>query len=327
MRIADLVDLEWLLRDGAEGDERVGSERNRKLAAQAGREVLGERSLSVLEARRLLAQDLAFRRELCRRFVEARRAREPGLPGRRIEHACDVAGWLLVLAGLLIGSGSAKVLLAYDGSTPVNVVYFASVFFGLQILLLVFLLGFIVWHPRASEATRLPALLHRPLGWLVGRLLPRDSRRTVADLAELRARNTLYADAERFLLFTLAQRFGVALNLGALATCLFLVTFSDLVFSWSTTLDVNARTVHGIVRVLSVPWSLVWPDAAPSLEVVQVSQWVRMRGEFVGEQPLSTAIPLAAQWWKFLVAGLVAYGLAPRTVALWFGRSRVRRAP
>jgi hypothetical protein len=51
-----------------------------------------------------------------------------------------------------------------------------------------------------------------------------------------------------------------------------------------------------------------------------------MRGEFAGGTELSQAIGLAAQWWRFLVAGLCAYGLLPRTLAWCFGRYRVRRA-
>ena len=45
----------------------------------------------------------------------------------------------------------------------------------------------------------------------------------------------LYADVERWMLFALTQRFGLWFNLCALATCLVLVIFTDLAFSWSTT--------------------------------------------------------------------------------------------
>jgi hypothetical protein len=51
-----------------------------------------------------------------------------------------------------------------------------------------------------------------------------------------------------------AQTFGVAFNVGALAAALYLVTFSDLAFSWSTTLSADIERGHRITSWLSAPW-------------------------------------------------------------------------
>src|SRR5690606_17221665 len=133
-------------------------------------------------------------------------------------------------------------------------------------------------------------------------------------LRGMRSRRSLYADVERWTLFALAQRFGVAFNLGALVVALVLIAFSDLVFSWSTTLDVDAASVHRGVRAVALPWSWL-PAAVPSLEVVEASQWSRMQGRFVGGTSADEAVRLAARWWSFLVAGLACWGLAPRLFA------------
>src|SRR5690606_32461925 len=170
-------------------------------------------------------------------------------------------------AGLLAGGGAARALLAYAGSVPVNVLYFAVVFFVGQILLLVAMLGFVLRARRRRSPAR-AGLLHRPIAWLAARAFGPDGQSVVDALRGMRSRRSLYADVERWTLFALAQRFGVAFNLGALVVALVLIAFSDLVFSWSTTLDVDAASVHRGVRAVALPWSWL-PAAVPSLEVVE----------------------------------------------------------
>ena len=51
----------------------------------------------------------------------------------------------------------------------------------------------------------------------------------VDGLRSMRSRRALYADVERWTLFGIAQRFGVAFNVGALLASLQTIAFSDLV--------------------------------------------------------------------------------------------------
>src|SRR5204863_307845 len=84
-------------------------------------------------------------------------------------------------------------------------------------------------------------------GLVCSRVAMRLAARAQGDAAErvaafralwhrLRSRRSLYHHLEPWLLLGLTQAFGVAFNLGALFGCLRLIVFSDIAFSWSTTL-------------------------------------------------------------------------------------------
>ncbi len=321
LNLADLVDLEWLLRgDGKSDKTELDAERTRAI----GRKICMARGVDLRSARTRLDTDRELAAALCAGWLDAIRARHRALPGRRVAIALDVTGWILVLVGLASGGSAATALLAYDGTVPVNVVYYSAFFFGLQILLLAMTAWFIV-RAGSRRSTVGPRVLHRGIAFLALALLGRNREHAIAALRTSAARRLFHADLERWTLFALAQRFGVAFNVGALFFSLSLIVFSDLVFAWSTTIELSAVEVHKIFRSLAFPWWWL-PEAVPSFEVVQSSQWVRMQETFVGGKPLAEAIPLAGQWWRFLLAGLIVWGLVPRVIALALGTWRARRA-
>ncbi|MCA8952180.1 MAG: DUF2868 domain-containing protein, partial [Planctomycetes bacterium] len=228
---------------------------------------------------------------------------------------------LLTLAGLAFGAGAAPARLADDGGKTVDVLGCGAFFLLMQIALLVALVVFVLRAGRGAG----PGLLHRPIAWLAQRFAGSGRGPDLAAMLRLlHARRGLYSDVERWTLFALAQRFGLAFNIGALLSALHAIVFTDLLFGWSTTLALEADTVHAIARALALPWSFL-PSAVVDLDVVRASQWVRMPGEFVAETSRDSAHLLAAEWWRFLVAGLVAYGLLPRLVALVLGARLARR--
>jgi hypothetical protein len=315
LELADVVDLEWLLAnpDGI-GDDVVRAALPAATAAAA-------RGGDPADARARLDRDPRLRRELCAAVLAAARVPGADLPGRAIARALGWAGVLLAAAGLLLGGSTAFGVLAYDGHTPVNVLHFVLVFVALQIVLLVLM----VWFVLRARGGGGPALPHRLAASLVERLLGARGRAAADALRHVSSRHALYADVERWTLFALVQRFGVAFNVAALAVLLLLVTGTDLTFSWSTTLSVDGRTAHAVVRAIALPWAW-WPEAVPSLATVEASQWVRMPGGFVRPTTPEATLQHAATWWRFLAAGLVTYGLLPRTLALLLGTWRARRA-
>lgn len=317
--LSDLADLEWLLRDEP-------SPLSREAERAVGAEVLAGAGVDPAAARRHVDDDPEFRRRLALGWLTAVRRRGADLPGAWIGRGLSLAGWLLAVAGLVLGAGSASAFLAYDGTAPVNVLPFIAFFFLLQILLLVVLVAFVLRARRPGSA---PGLLHRPIAWLAQRFGGKGHDLAVV-LRTLHARAGLYADVERWTLFSLAQGFGLLFNVGAVLAALHAIVFSDLVFAWSTTLALEAETVHGLTRGLALPWSFL-PQAVVDLEVVRASEWKRMPGEFVGGTTNAAAVGLAAEWWRFLVVGLVVYGLLPRLVAWsagrWLAGRALRRAP
>ena len=321
LKFADLIDLEWLLREGAQVPSDVIEAARPGAAA-----VCAERGVDPGAARGHLDGARELRAGLAAAVLGPARARDANLPGRSVARAMDLVGGLLIVVGLLIGGSSALAVLAYDGSTPVNVLHFVFVFFALQVVLLLLLIWFLL-RARKHDPEDGPAFLHRPVAWFVDRVLGARGRAAAEALRVLRSRRSIYASIERWTLFALVQRFGVAFNVGALVVTMLLVTGTDLVFAWSTTLvELSGEVAHRAAQAIALPWSWCWPDAEPSLALVQNTRWVRMPGAFASELSMVEARELAAQWWRFLVAGVLTYGFLPRVAALLIGRHLRERA-
>jgi hypothetical protein len=161
------------------------------------------------------------------------------------------------------------------------------------------------------------------VGGLFERRLSAERRAVLkAARGHLRSSRIVYGNVERWLLVSLAQRFGLAFNLGALATCLYLVAFSDLAFAWQTTLSFSAEGFHRVLSVLAAPWSWAYPEGLPTLDVVRASRYFRLDSSFGQAAPAE----LLGQWWRFLVLCLLVYGLAPRLILSLVARAKLRRA-
>jgi hypothetical protein len=209
------------------------------------------------------------------------------------------------------------------------VVHFLAVFVAAQLgLLLLLLLSTTVWALRdrmpgfSGVYGLLRALLDAAMRAFERRLTAERRSALAAARGRLRASTVVYGDVERWLLVSLGQRFGLWFNLGALATCLYLVAFSDLAFAWQTTLAWSAESFHRAIALIAAPWSWIYPDGLPGLEVVRASRYFRLDGSFAGAEPVA----LYGEWWRFLVASLATYGLLPRAALAIVSRLRLRRA-
>ena len=239
----------------------------------------------------------------------------------------------LVLLGLALGWLTVSLLFSYDGSTPINVVKVWAVLVALQLVLLI---GFLVLAVPRGVATSVPLL--RPLQDLLGVLSPGrcvrwirpalpESAQEVLDRltstgsAISRSDQSLY----KWLALTLSQWFAVSFNMGALAACLSLVTFTDLAFGWSTTLSVTADQVHTLSQLLSAPWQLWYPRAVPSADLITASQFFRLEGQATSATFTGHPGELGA-WWPFLFMNLLLYGLLPRVASLVFAGQRLQSA-
>lgn len=251
-----------------------------------------------------------------------------------MEGAVRWTALLLVLLGLMAGAGAASALLRYDGTQPINVLFFLGAIVGLQLLLLPLLAVSFLFRNRLRHGFRLARDF---IGGVLMQVLvllsrwgtsPEETAKLRADLGALRAGNSFYARVQPLLVLLLAQIFGVAFNVAVAATLLFFVLFSDLTFSWGTTVQVEPEQIHRITSALSVPWAGILPQARPSLELVETTRFVRMEGTFVTAEP--DAALRAGGWWPFLLASTITYGLLPRlvtfVVSFWVLRTEMRRA-
>jgi len=320
--LADLIDLEVLMarRDAGEA-LAVEVELD---AVSADEAVPGD-----------LAADLGLRRRAAAELLRRSRAAAAPLPGERVVRGYRAAGWLLGLLALLLGSGVARGALSFHGGDPINVWRFLGGLVLLQVALFALLIvavavGFGRGSSWLSGLQRgLRALSRMPWFDRLSRLTPDQAREAFRglELARHRAatRRSLYRDAERWLLFGLAQRFGLLFNLGAAATFLALVLFTDLVFAWSTTpAEIDGSHLAALVDALAAPWAWLLPETVPGLEAIDATRWSRLDG-FVGGDP-EAAAAFAGGWWSFLFAALLVWGLLPRLLAWLLGGWRLRRA-
>jgi len=316
MTLVDLIDLEAQLSRDREADPRALEARDRPLLA--GVRVTDVRRGGLLE-----------------RWLTALRERKPAalFPGRAAMTALSGLRATLLVAGLVLGWAAATAVLSYTGGHPVNVWDFLLAFVGVQLVLLVLLLATFLL-PKAALGAPLLGMFRSLFGTIYPRLAARALRRgeRVEEWQEfwhrLRARRSLYHRAEPWLLLGLTQAFGVAFNVGALLGLARLVAFSDIAFSWSTTLlELDGTRFQAIVNLLAAPFGWALPEAVPSLALVEATRYSRLSGAYVLSGAGRAARPeLVGGWWPFLAASLAFYGLLPRLLVLglsWLGVFRI----
>lgn len=297
---ADLIDYEWQLARDRNRDEKGLLERDSRLLLGRNPEL----------------QPLpASRAGLVHSWLEALRLEDRGRwPGQVWAQGHLTMVFLLCAIGLAAGAGTAQVFLRYDGSTPINVIPFLAFFVALQLLLL--LIGTL---KKWLVPSHLPIIL-QPLARMAEARLRRmfqkkDQAREIE--ATWRRMNTLHGKLHVSIVVQLILWFSTAFHLGAFLTTLITGTFSDLAFSWGTTLNIDDQTVAGIVKAIALPFAWAGADLVPDPAAVAASRFVRLDGNFL---PTGTSRALQSlvsnTWWKYLVACLFCYALAPRIVLL-----------
>jgi hypothetical protein len=244
--------------------------------------------------------------------------------GARLDRLRTIVTLAMAALGALAGVAVALTAFAYDGSQPVNVVRLLALLVGVQLVFLLFTLLLLL-------PGRVPGLRHvqdllaavNPGAWAAA--VFRKLARSQPSVSRLFDRHAPRAAAVRFAKWQVlywSQTAAVAFNVAALITAVALVTFSDLAFGWSTTLEADPAAVTRTVQRIAAPWAAVVQAAVPSAELVEQSQFFRLEGS--GAAPAS---PRAlGAWWPFTLLTLLIYGLAPRFLLLGLATARLRAA-
>jgi hypothetical protein len=230
-----------------------------------------------------------------------------------------------VMAGLGIAAGITVALAAfrYDGSQPVNVVRLLALLVGVQLAFLALTLLLLMGRAIGFKSFQDLLATITPGGWAasVFRRLARAS--PVA--ARLFDWHSARASAGRFAKWQIlfwSQAAAVAFNVAALVSAILLVTFTDLAFGWSTTLEANPAAVSRAVQAIAWPWHTFVPGAVPSTALVEQSQFFRLESGSLA----SGASRALGGWWPFTVLCVVTYGLLPRLALLVLAAARLRAA-
>ena len=241
------------------------------------------------------------------------RAGERVVAGRRLASAA------LFVLGVLVGAGVAGVAFGYDGRYPVNLFTLLGVLVGLPLVMLMFTLLLI-----PGRVPGLGALQAVAAGMNVGRWMGAWLDRFLgAELFAPALLGTGSASAfSRWQLVVFSQWLALGFFAGAVAVALLRITFTDLAFGWSTTLDMDPALVHAWVAALSAPWAGWLPQAAPDAALVEASRYFRLEE---GRMALDRVERLGG-WWPFVLMTMLVYGALPRLVLLLVALSRLHRA-
>ncbi len=228
---------------------------------------------------------------------------------------------IVALCGLLVGWGVATALFHYDGRHPVNTVSILGVFVGLQLVLLVMLVVAMLPLNRIPMLAALQRILGSfsvgRMAAVLSRLLPARMRGDVAALLDTGGRRTHgWSKVVQWQVLGWSQWFAVLFNVGALAAAVYLIVFSDLAFGWSTTLTISTTDASVWIDRLAAPWRWWWPGAVPSLELIDATRYYRLNQGLLPGAPAAVDVAQLGQWWPFLVAAMLCYGLLPRLIAL-----------
>ena len=112
---------------------------------------------------------------------------------------------------------------------------------------------------------------------------------------------------------------GVLFSLGGILAIVLKVFFSDVVFGWSSSVNISVEAIKSIIDLISLPWFWFWDSAVPTLELVKESNYFRVNSKFYLDEIRSMQqIKSLGQWWEFFVASILFYGILPRLISWLF---------
>jgi hypothetical protein len=241
--------------------------------------------------------------------------------GARLDRMRGAVTAVMGLLGAVLGTSVALAALQYDGSQPVNVVRLIALLVVVPTLFLVVSLLLLPGRVALLRGVQdfIAPLNPGALAVAVFRRLARGSPE-LERVFDWRAGRSSAARFAKWQLMCWSQVAAVGFNVGALVTVVLLVTFTDLAFRWSTTLEVDAQAVTRVVQAIAWPWHALVPSAVPSAALVEESQYFRLDNGALASGRALTA------WWPFTLLTIVTYGLLPRLVLLIIALARLRAA-
>ena len=336
-QVPDLIDFDYyvdederLLREHPAERKRL-SERDRHLYKEQIEPFLGDAD----------AHTSQHRNRALRRWLEQRRKQEDPamaelLPGQAFKRAQRLVGTAMGLTGFAIGIGVASTLLQYEGDHPVNVSWYLFWLVLLQMILVGTTIG--LWYGRRSKLIKgatqdisllgqlLRPLFSRAARWVQKQRLthvPPDLReRAKSKQGLLRANFALYGPASYLPVLIPAQLFGIGFNIGAIIMTVTLIWFADLGFGWGSAMNVSPETIHGLTRLIALPWSWLLGEGVglPTLDQIAGTR-ISLK------DPLYVLDAGHLRSWRwFLVLSVLTYGLLPRIALLGLSAFKERRS-
>jgi hypothetical protein len=320
---ADVIDLEYFTHRDTDAEEKDLRQRDRTLFVRHIEPVLKKSPPAAgIPNRTVMRLWLEHRRR------ENQEAPETGnvFPGAAFGQGYGLMRVILILAGILIGFGSATVFLRYTGTEPINVsIYLGGLLIPQMLLMTVLIMT--VCFPSLFRPEGTPSPVYGVLGAILSKTIQRmtgiisknitpEKQGGIMSATELIRGGHRHHKKLFFLpVFILAQFFAVCVNAGILAATLVRVTGTDLAFGWQSTLALSPGFVHRTVGLIAAPWAWMVPQdwATPSLAQIEGSRIILKEGI----RQLTT--PDLIAWWPFLCFCILVYGFLPRACLLVTG--------
>ncbi len=206
--------------------------------------------------------------------------------------------FVLVILGFLVGFFSGIALLSYNGTSPVNVVYFMAMVIALPLFTMLLSL-FSMLKAQQTQSV----LVHLSPAYWMEKILLLLPHRFQFDIEGLHINPLL----SNWLVIKRSQFIALFFSIGLGLSLLMMVATKDIAFAWSTTLQITPTDFHSFLLMVSTPWSGWLPSAVPSLELIEQSHYFRL-GDRLGEEMIKNASSLG-EWWKFLVCATLFYAI------------------
>jgi len=224
--------------------------------------------------------------------------------------ATNFLGLFALIVGFITGMG----LLSYSGQEPINIIYYLFFAMMLPLSSMLFSLFSAMSKGRLFEFLTLLS----PLYW-IEKLFSFFSFKEQFDLFK----KSIADNLQKWIFLNRLQLLSLLFSIGLFIALIFIVVSQDIAFSWSTTLDVDAKSFHDFLVALALPWREFFPSTIPSLELVEISQHYRL-GVKLDHSMVEHADKLGA-WWRYLAMATLFYAIVLRSLFYLFSLFKLQK--
>lgn len=241
--------------------------------------------------------------------------------------------WMIALIGLLIGFGSLMAITAGDGTTPINVLWLIglTMLFPLFTVTLSALGSLLLLSDKGGPRGGLWMELIRSLVTrgvrAASRTLndkdPRNARRIEGALGALQGSYKTIEPVMPWLVLRTSQSFSLWLSIGFISALVLRLATIDLTFGWYTTIEGISESMPQIVGALSAPFRWMHANLALDATFIESTRYSRFLSAFVGGPNAASS---SGNWWPFLFAGALIWGVLPRLLMIAWAKWNEMRA-
>jgi len=183
----------------------------------------------------------------------------------------------------------------YNGSKPINIFLFLGIIVFMPFI--IFVITFLMSSLSSERSLLEKVLLYffKKLGGLEEKLTTKSFQKEVC-------------------------LNGIYYSLGALLALILKITFSDVLFGWTSSLNISSQIVYQFFEFLSWPWKFIFKEGRITQELIEASEYFRSNKQFIRGDYSIEDLRYMSSWWQYLSYSIIFYGILPRFI-IWIGIS------